>query len=106
MWVLCELARRIYCMVFKEARQGEQCEKYEFEEIAESEPSDGLVSHKIKKDYQKWGRVKMKWERFSCLQEKGGHQYLRRKTVGVRLRFGNGCDFRKNLHTDYSGMWQ
>ena len=50
-------------MVFKEARQGEQCEKYEFKQIAESEPSDRLFSHKIKKDYQKW-------ERFSCLQEK------------------------------------
>ena len=45
-------------MVFKEARQGEQCEKYEFKQIAESEPSDRLFSHKIKKDYQKWEREK------------------------------------------------
>ena len=50
-------------MAFKETRQEERCEKYEFKQIAESEPSDGLFSHKIKKDYQKW-------ERFSCLQEK------------------------------------
>ena len=57
-------------MVFKETRQGEQCEKYEFKQIAESEPSDGLFLHKIKKDYQKMGERKMKWERFSCLQEK------------------------------------
>ena len=57
-------------MVFKEARQGEQSEKYEFKQIAESEPSDRLFSHKIKKDYQKMGEREMKWERFSCLQEK------------------------------------
>ncbi len=57
-------------MVFKETRQEEQREKYEFKQIAESEPSDGLFSHKIKKDYQKMGERKMKWERFSCLQEK------------------------------------
>ena len=57
-------------MVFKETRQEEQREKYEFKQIAESEPSDGLFLHKIKKDYQKMGERKMKWERFSCLQEK------------------------------------
>lgn len=57
-------------MVFKEARQEEQCEKYEFKQIAESEPSDGLFSHKIKKRLPKMEERKMKWERFSCLQEK------------------------------------
>lgn len=31
-------------MVFKETRQEEQCEKYEFKQIAESEPSDGLFA--------------------------------------------------------------
>lgn len=45
-------------MAFKETRQEKQCEKYEFKQIAESEPSDGLFLHKIKKDYQKWGREK------------------------------------------------
>ena len=45
-------------MAFKETRQEEQCEKCEFKQIAESEPSDRLFSHKIKKDYQKWGREK------------------------------------------------
>lgn len=57
-------------MAFKETRQEKQCEKYEFKQIAESEPSDGLFSHKIKKRLPKMGERKMKWERFSCLQEK------------------------------------
>ena len=92
-------------MAFKETRQEEQCEKYEFKQIAESEPSDGLFLHKIKKDYQKWGRENEMGTVF-LLTGEGSHQYLRRKAVGVRLRFGDGCDFRKNLHTDHSGMWQ
>ena len=92
-------------MVFKEARQGEQCEKYEFKQIAESEPSDGLFRIKLKK-ITKNGGEKNEMGTVFLLTGEGGHQYLRRKTVGVRLRFGNGCDFRKNLHTDYSGMWQ
>lgn len=45
-------------MVFEGTRQGEQREKYEFKQIAESEPADGLFSHKIKKRLPKMGERK------------------------------------------------
>ncbi len=63
-------------MVFKSIRQGEQSKKDEFEQIAESEPVDGLFLHKHRERLPKTEDVHYEVGKIFLPTGKGGHQHL------------------------------
>ena len=68
-------------MAFKETRQEEQCEKYEFKQIAEVSLRTDFFRIKLKK-ITKNGGEKNEMGTVFLLTGEGSHQYLRRRRLG------------------------
>ena len=105
MWVLFKIASIYIVWYSKKLVKGNSVKNMNLNRLPKVSLRTDFFRIKLKK-ITKNGGEKNEMGTVFLLTGEGGHQYLRRMKVGVRLRFGNGCDFRKNLHTDYSGMWQ